>query len=407
MSTLFPPPPKSNLAKYFGFSLVGGLAVVYGYWKYITWHNYPPEVANKLRLGLYAEGSAGGLDYKTALMRYLEALEEADKSGLSALSDEYTGLQLKVAEMYEKLEMNDEARLVYRELGTAYIQELAENNLMPEHLRSHLIQRDLRVALKTAYLECATNPQMAKMGLLVHVMLAQEEVAKRCPELRELIKKGKRFQKDSSLDENAYKESLARQRNAWQPFRDELFSARDLYVSLCIATGDIGLAIRTKQATTAWMATSGIDVSEQLMSMYNVGAMFYLQSEQLEVLDYQDKQSGGSRTPKELAAISMNHADTCFTKILKHIERLPNKLRSTGDIYEVHALATYGLGVIALHKGDFGNASELLREARLRAKGCGYEDLILNTEQELQKLEKMKNDGNTYAPVPPLLSLKK
>lgn len=407
---MFPPPQQSHRLKYFSYSLLGAVAVLYGYWKYITWHNYPLEVAQKLREGLYAEGTAGGLDYKKALVCYLEALEEADKVGLHALSDEYTGLQLKVAEMYEKLNMLDEARHVYQELGTAYIQALTDGKSIPDHLRPHVIQRDLRVALKTAHLESATNAQMAKMSLMVHILVAQEEVAKRSPEMAELIK-GRNTRKDFnipiSLDEKSKAEHLA----AWQPFRDELFNARDVFVSLCMATGDIGLAIQTKLASTEWMSVSGYEVSETLMSFYNAGAIFYLQGEELEVREHQGKETvssdGAQTSTKNMATISMENASACFTMILSLIAKLPNKLRRDGEIDEVHALTTYGLGVIALHKGEFDQASDLLRESRLRAKGCGYESLVLNSEQELSKLEKLRKAEDAglieeASPLPPI-----
>lgn len=392
MSTYFHQPRKSNKSKYFGYSLIVFLGAAYGFWKYITWHNYPPEVAGKLREGLYAEASAGGFDYKKALYSYLAALEEADKAGLDALSDEYTGVQLKVAEMYEKLDMKEEARLVYSEIGTAYIQALADGKKIPQQLRPHLIQRDLRVALKTAYLESATNPQMAKMGLMVHFMMAQEEVAKHSEEMALMIKGGNQ-QKDFNIRLSFDSEAKSENLEAWQPFRDELFNARDMFVALCIATGDIGLAIQTKLTSTEWMAVSGYDASETLMSFYNVGSIFYLQAEELEVRDHLGKPTmssdGKTASAKEMAEISMKNASACFTMVLGLIEKLPSKLRRTGDIDDVQALTTYGLGVIALHKGDLDKASDLLREARLRAKGCGYDDLVKNSEMELQKLDKM------------------
>lgn len=391
------------------------LAVVYGVWKYITWHNYPPEVADELRQGLWAEQSAGKFDYKTALLHYLQALEQADKIGMEPLSDEYTGLQLKIAEMYEKLGMNEEARLMYRELGTVYIQALSDGSI-PEQLRPHLIQRDLRVALKTAYLESATNPQMAKMGLMVHFMLAQEEVAKKNPEMATLIK-GNNKKRDFNISVSLDPESRTEYLEAWQPFRDELFNARDMFVALCLATGDIGLAIQTKLASTEWMAVSGYDISETLMSFYNVGAIFYLQAEELEVRDHQGKPTmssdGKVASAQELAKVSMNNANQCFSTVLNLIAKLPGRARREGDIDDVQALTTYGLGVIALHQGDLDKASDLLRESRLRAKGCGYEDLIKNSELELEKLDKLIQDreagitDSVPTPPAPQVSLRK
>ncbi|KAF5103928.1 hypothetical protein DV451_001156 [Geotrichum candidum] len=394
---MFPPPPprKSRLGRILLYSGLVAMAAVYGYWKFVTYHNFPPEVADKLRQGLYAEGSAGGFDYKTALFHYLEALEEADKVGLHALSDEYTGLQLKIAEMYEKLGMKNEAKMVYKELGIAYITALTDDNVIPAELRPHIIQRDLRVALKTAYLESATNPQLAKIGLMVHFRLAQDEVAKKSPELAKMIN-GSNKQRNINIPLSLDGEVNNDYADAWKPFRDELFNARDMFVALCIATGDIGLAIQTKLTSTEWMAVSGYDASETLMSFYNAGAIFYLQAEELEVRDHEKKPTissdGQIKSAAELAQISMGQANACFSAVLSLIKKLPSRLRRDSDIDDVQALATYGLGVIALHKGNLDKASDLLREARLRAKGCGYTDLAKNADIELDKLEKAIQD---------------
>jgi hypothetical protein len=74
------------------------------------------------------------------------------------------------------------------------------------------------------------------------------------------------------------------------------------------------------------------------------------------------------------------------------VEKLPSKARREPNVAEVHALSTYGLGVIALHKGHYDEASELLRESRLRAKGCDFDDLVTSAELELSNLEKIRNE---------------
>lgn len=426
-----PPPPRSKKGKYALYALLGAGALAYASYSYLqaAYHGYPPAVLELLRLGLAAESSADGNepDYKAALYCFLQALEEADKSDLHFLSDEYTGVQLKVAEMYEKLGMVDEARLMYRELCTAFIQALADESEVPAKLRPLLIQRGLRVALKTAYLESSINVDVAKMSLMVHFMMAQDEVAKRSPEMAKLIKGGntqKSFNIPLSLDGEPTNSEF---HEAWQPFRDELFSARDMFVALCIATGDIGLAIQTKLASTEWMAVSGYNSSDTLMSFYNVGAIFYLQAESLDLHDRGANPPPVHVSPharpaaaadpallalKDLSKTSMANASACFEMVLKLIGKLPSRVRREGDIDDVQALATYGMGVIALHKGDFDKASDLLREARLRAKGCGYTDLVKNSETELEKLDAWrKNESmgeDMIVPiVPPVVSLKK
>jgi hypothetical protein len=78
--------------------------------------------------------------------------------------------------------------------------------------------------------------------------------------------------------------------------------------------------------------------------------------------------------------------------IVNVVEKLPSKTRREPNVAEVHALSTYGLGVIALHHGEYDKASDLLREARLRAKGCSFDDLVTSAELELEKLTKLKEE---------------
>lgn len=378
------------------FSFLGFTA-----FKYYTRHNFPPSVAAKLRKGLRAEREAtesketNKKDYKVALEYYLEALEEADNTGMDNISDEYTGLQIKIAEMYEKLGMDEEARLLYREIGTFYIQALASGKVASS-LRPHIIQRDLRIALKSAMYETAINPGVAKMGLLVHFRMAQDEIASRDEELAKLINGEKtKTSLDLNLVTDPTSPEMKKHTKAWEPFRDELISCRDMFVALCLASGDLGLALQTKLATTEWMTLAGSNIGDILMSFYNVGSIFYLQSEELELQQMHfEKTNDEKKTAdsKKLASDSIANSSACFKVILDVVEKLPGRVRREPSVTEVHALSTYGLGVIALHKGEYEKASDFLREARLRAKGCGFQDLVTSSELELEKLDKFEKE---------------
>lgn len=484
IQTYFPPArPKPYRWMILGGIGLVALSVLY---KWYYRHNYPAEVAAKLRKALKAELKTENPDYKVALQFYLEALEEADALQMDPVSDEYTGLQVKIAEMYEKLGMDEDARLLYRELGTAYVQALAGRGI-PASLRPHIIQRQLRVALKTAMFESKTNPNFAKMGLLVHFLIAQKEIVARDPSLKDIIEGDPKLGPEANQERRAInvtellQEDMQRMKNeeqegkkggffssltssfssssssssaapstshseAWEPFRDELFSARDMFVALCIATGDIGVALKTKLTTTEWMAVAGCDIGEILMSFYNVASIFYLQSEELELmheraLQMQNQAAEGNKldnaakpsapiaisapvptpgqgqgqgqvqgqgtpikplvmpqlhnphhTHEELAQEAINNAKTCYEVILKVVDDLPGHARRDTRVAEAHALSIYGLGVIALHKSQLDKAQELLRESRLRAKGCGFEDLVVNSELELKKLDKLQKE---------------
>lgn len=387
-----PPPPRRR----WRWPLIFATAIVTSYaaFRVYTHNDYPPEVAAKLRKGLRAEldgGGSGQKDYNSALKFYLEGLEEADKVGMDPLSDEYTGLQIKVCEMYEKLGLIEEALLMYREIGTAFVKALADGSI-PKAMMPHVIQRDLRVALKTAMHEAGTNPNAARMGLLVHCIIAQRFVASKNQGLAKLIDDTSKLQENFSLNIDIGKNDKD-MIEAWQPFRDELFNARDMFAALCLATGDIGAALQTKVTTTHWMTKAGFDIGAILMSFYNVGSMFYIQAEELEVREQAKKKENDPEQAQlsvKLANDSLTSASSCFNSILSTVEKLPSQLRREHEVVEAQALCTYGLGVISLHKGEHSKASDLLRESRLRAKGCDFQDLVRSAELELEKLDKIQ-----------------
>ena len=56
-----------------------------------------------------------------ALKYYLEALAKCDELGMDKLLDEYTGIQLKIGEMFERLNMMEDAAFIYNEIATLYL----------------------------------------------------------------------------------------------------------------------------------------------------------------------------------------------------------------------------------------------------------------------------------------------
>ena len=84
-------------------------------------HTFPSSIAKFLRKGLWAESDRGEFDYQLALKYYLQALEHANEIGLDPLSDEYTGIQLKIGEMFERLNMLTDAAYIYNEIATLYL----------------------------------------------------------------------------------------------------------------------------------------------------------------------------------------------------------------------------------------------------------------------------------------------
>ncbi|ODQ68347.1 hypothetical protein NADFUDRAFT_48992 [Nadsonia fulvescens var. elongata DSM 6958] len=393
-----PPPSKTSSSRWRNVAI--GVVFIAALATYLfPKHNFPPSVAEKLRLALRAESdSFGGRDSELALKYYLEAVDEARACDLDPQSDEFTGIQLKVGELYEALGRVQDAINVYTEIGIGYAETLRSGDLDPA-LRPLLIQRDLRIALKMAQLMAGTNPNAAKMMLLVHMMIAQDEVRRRNVHVAARLKANSIVENDNgeikvvnSPDTIENRQKVSEEyKAAWEPFRDELFSARDMFAAMCIATGDLRKAIDTKRATTEWMALAGCEFGDRLMSQYNFGSMCFLQAEEFELRENQSKRANNledSELNAKLKAESLDVATNCYNSVLTAVEKIPARVRREQDIDQVQALATYGLGVVALHKGDLTTAHDLLSEARLRAKGCQFDELVTNAEVEIGKMEK-------------------
>lgn len=281
-----------------------GLVTVTTFAYYMWWpkHTFPLTVAAFLRRGLWAESDKGEKDYQLALKHYLEALEECNELGMDTLSDEYTGIQLKIGEMYERLDMMDEAAFTYNEIATLYLSVLKApaGSIQGHRIRSidhraRLIQRDLRIALKLVELN-RQNPLLSKAILITHLMIAQDEVNRKLGLPVGLLGAGSQLPKNDrllellELDEETKKKLLngdevlvlASNPEAWEPFADEFFNAMDLLSAICISVGDVNAASNIRISMTSKMLIAGVAPDKLLLSQCNTALLLYFQAEQLQ-----------------------------------------------------------------------------------------------------------------------------
>lgn len=428
----------------FSFGLVALTAGAY----YLWWpkHTFPLPVAKILRKGIWAESDKGEKDFELALKHYLEALEECDQLGMDPLCDEYTGIQLKVGEMYERLDMMEEAAFTYNEIATLYLSVLKSpadsvqgKRIKDINHRAHLIRKDLRIALKLVQLNRA-NLLLSKAILITHLLIAQEEVNRKlglAAGATSLLDSGSLTVPGLSSAETAKPadgELLVIETNpeAWEPFADEFFTGMDLLSAICIAAGDIKTATGIRISMTGKMILAGVSPEKLLLAQCNNASMFYLQADTLQAdeqamrrrfaaaagVDYAKLKA--IHDPLQPLSVGETEADAIRAKIAEVVsdedkaqyeeivsnknnflkmvvatyesvitgaKRLPAEVtKNNATISETVALATYGLGVVHLHLSEYDKAERLLREARVRSKACGYVDLIDEVESELQKL---------------------
>lgn len=437
-------PPKKSWTKrilYTGIGLAGVGAYVYYFW----WpkHTFPSSVAKILRKGLWAESDKGENDYQLALKFYLEAIEHCQEIDMDTLSDEYTGIQLKVGEMFERLDMLEDAAFIYNEIATLYLKVLTAAPNTPDAKRiksrdhrAHLIQKDLRLAIKLVELN-KTNAQLSKAILMTHLLIAQDEVHKKLgpngsiaqltPSTSGSDYKATIDSDSIEINNNGITTTINKNPSAWEPFVDEFFNAMDLLTAICISTGDLAMASKVKISMTEWMLLADVEPHKVLLSQCNLASLLYLQAEEYESKEisykrkffedagldfdkFRNSTQGDLEDSEVLKRLQeaveekqrldyhliIQNKEKCiqlsiksYESVLEFAKNLPQDIISNNNtINETVALATYGLGVVNLHLASYDKAERLLREARVRSKSCGYDDLILEVERELSKLFK-------------------
>ncbi|SCW00683.1 LAFE_0C09648g1_1 [Lachancea fermentati] len=408
------------------YAISGFGALSFGiWWFYWPKHTFPSSVARILRKGLWEESDKKNHDFQSALKYYLEALDECSKLGMDKISDEYTGIELKVAEMYEKLGMDKEAHDMYLEMMYRYFDALRTPGRVADDRRPHLIQKDLRVLIKS--LEMNRDIQIAKRNLLAHLLLAQEEVLSRSPELKEFFDKRKErtlklfqgrpgsntIEFDTFVNEDNIKLNegsymildMAKNSSAWEPFKEEFFTARDLYTAYCLSTKDITAALNCKLTTVEWMVMADMPPGQLLLSQANLGSLLYLQAETFESQIYHLTQKYESKDDakfdeEDVRLLRQLHRnrDMCFQmatkcyesviKFSKKNQKLRFNAKDLMDPSAAHAIALsiYGMGVINLHKGVLAKAERLLKDSITLAQETDFQELLKEANQELKKV---------------------
>lgn len=307
-------------------------------------HTFPTSVAKILRKAIWAESDRGEKDYQLALKHYLEALEECNNVKMDPLCDEYTGIQLKIGEMYERLDMMDEAAFVYNEIATLYLSVLkAAPDLVQGHRirsldhRAHLIQRDLRIALKLVELN-RPNPSLLKAILITHLLIAQDEVRRKLglpAEAASLVsdaiilerpdsppkgENGQIVNGDSESTENPEIETnnalfhatvdgivVKPNPEAWEPFGEEFFNAMDLLAAICISVGDITAACNIRISLASKMLMAGVSAEKLLLSQCNTASLLYFQAEQFQAQEQQLRRKFAEAAGVDYAKVKAIH----------------------------------------------------------------------------------------------------
>ncbi|KAG7191713.1 uncharacterized protein KQ657_002849 [Scheffersomyces spartinae] len=311
--------PLSSKALW-GILLLATIPLAYKeYWPH---HTFPTSVAKLLRKGLWAESNKGEYDYQLALKYYIEALDEAKNLKLDPISDEYTGIQLKIAEMLERLSMYEEAFLIYSEILTLYLTVLTAQpdnpNFKPLTMdqRDHLIMKDLRLAVKIG--RELENPNLMKPFMMTHLLIATDQICRKLGHGANLASAVEYVQRNAVVNGTSTKVSsqpllmkpskrgsvqvvkktedslivscgdgttleIVQNPDAWEPFIDEYFQASDIYILSLILLEDITGAFESSINLWEQMILADYRVPHRfLQHTCNIGSLCFNRAEQYE-----------------------------------------------------------------------------------------------------------------------------
>lgn len=200
--------------------------------------------------------------------------------------------------MFERLDMLEDAAFVYNEIATLYLKVLTATpnsedgkRVRSRDHRAHLIQKDLRLAIKLVELNKA-NAQLSKAILMTHLLIAQDEVHKKLGpngNISRLTPNTSGSDYKATIDSTSIEISndgitttINKNPSAWEPFVDEFFNAMDLLTAICISTGDLAMASKVKISMTEWMLLADVEPHKVLLSQCNLASLLYLQAEEYE-----------------------------------------------------------------------------------------------------------------------------
>lgn len=441
-------------------------AATYVTWKIVTYNRYPPKVAALLRKALHAElkgnyeealkwyvlglkeadrirlgdkedisqeqqteksedlgegevedmfprpvlvtlGVPGTKAYKAAQ----EYAKKGPPTGMSFytptkdieyLSNEYTGIMLKIAEMCDKLSKegivqykNTELN-VYRELNQSFLYAF-QSNLVPKSQRLPILKKDLLILLKADHLAAGqASPRLAQFILKPHLSLAETQLQTINPKLAQLFD----FDYNTKLEPSFFLKPARPKYDI--PIGDEFFAVRELYARHTAADGDCSAAIKMSLDSTRWMKQSGMGLDQVLMEYYTAGTYLYLLAEREQADKYKNQpnaqESSPFMDPPKVGSPEYENLDKAANIFRTIIDTIKQSYSSSSHFTQLDALATYSLGVLQLHNGQLDSARSLLTTALTSSISCNYKALIDQIEMELATvtdLQRAKETGDS------------
>ncbi|KAG7821145.1 hypothetical protein KL928_001229 [Ogataea angusta] len=267
--------------------LLGTSGILY-LWQ--PWNPFSTEVSRHLRKGLWLETSKN-IDYLKALQHYQDALRQCRKEDMDTLDPRYTGIVLKIAEMYEKLQMVDRQREVYQRLSDFLFAKLV-NDEVPGDWKDKVIQRDLVVATRLATLAQPGQTKRVMQELWDRMGYAEQQTVAKFPvlhvrgelDIMEVLQLDSWSAKKKFIEQHLpqAKKFLSQWSVEWPCYMEDLVRARDLYATLAMFTGPRDVAVKVLQSNIFFMKISGLEPIKMSTALLNLASAYYFKSEQHE-----------------------------------------------------------------------------------------------------------------------------
>lgn len=387
-----------KIVRYGALTLVGGSILMY-LWQ--PWNPYSNEVSKELRKGLWEERD-GKEDYLNALKYYIKAMKVAkEDERMNQLSLEYTGIVLKVAEMYQNLKMTDKLTATYFNLSTFIFENLIHGNILDDNPEKELlIDRDLIVITRWAMLMQKEKPKnwLSDVNNELRDRMAfieNDEILNDLPWIannpkskkintNDLIEVWAEMKEDKFginhtkktewIEENIKSEEGKQYLECWNIMRsfqdrkwplwiESYLKLRDFYAMLQMNSGNITSCIQILQSNLLWSTIAGFDNSiSGTTQIHNIASAWF--------------QFG-----------QLTNDRTAYTNSRTIYEKLISKVSKNDPILPI---SYYSLGVLALQLNDKELAAQNFFKAKTLAVDLDQLQIVDKIDDELIKKLKLK-----------------
>ncbi|GME73412.1 unnamed protein product [[Candida] boidinii] len=407
----------------------------------------PDEIFEVLRKAMEAETRN---DFETALKYYKEALVLCDEMELEELNQEYTGIALCIAHIYELQEKYNKALVIYEEIGYRIVQGLTLEYYEPEK-KDRLITQGLVVFSRYARLLAPEDFEKAKSALRLMISIAEKRIVEYYPSLLPVLEgalnaemidittqnlkaslaDSSETSRNDALDDFFRKNNevplaipadsqstslLALFAEGWPGYSRDLLAARDIYANICIDHEQYAEALawllkNTSYAMIGVNAAYNLTCSMSKLGMTNIYGREYAKKHLIEMIDNISKTENlvdQGYYKREISIynavlrVGPNNARDAFEKTLTFLATfrsllmkrenpaLPPQVAISLELSE--GLCYHGLGIIQLQNGEIEEATENFIRARGVSNELGIAEWADNIDEILQVLKKYKDD---------------